>query len=234
MRIRSAEALLRWHDVPPSDFISVAEDCGLITSLGERVLRMACKAAAGWPAHITVAVNLSPIQFEKPGLVQVIAAALAESGLLASRLELEITESVLLRDSPTTGAILDHLKDLGVSIALDDFGTGYSSLGYLQRFWFDRIKIDQSFVERMNSDTGSLKIVRTIVMLAHSLGLAVTAEGVETDDQFAAVRGEGCDAVQGFYTGRPMPLAAFERLLAAERAELDTSHRRGGASRAAS
>jgi diguanylate cyclase (GGDEF)-like protein len=233
MQIGSAEALLRWGDVPPSEFIPVAEDSGLIVPIGEWVLRTACQAAAEWPGHIPVAVNLSPVQFEESGLVQVVARALAESGLDASRLELEVTENLFIDDSHTANAILEQLKDLGVTIALDDFGTGYSSLSYLQRFWFDRIKIDQAFVGRINRDEGSLKIVRTIVMLAHSLGLAVTAEGVETDEQFAAIRGEGCDCVQGFYTGRPLPLSVFERLVNGEQAATERARQRGDAAKAA-
>lgn len=216
--ISGAEALLRWHHpergmVPPSEFIPVAEECGLIVPLGEWAMKEACRAAAGWPKQVSVAVNLSPVQFEKPGLIDVVADALADSGLEASRLELEITESVLLHDNAVNVAVLDALSDRGVSIALDDFGTGYSSLSYLQRFSFDRIKIDHSFIRDITRNAGSLKIVRAIVMLAHSLGLVVTAEGIETDEQLAAVRGEGCDEVQGYYTGQPVPLKAFVELL---------------------
>ena len=212
--IGGAEALIRWHHpergmVSPAEFIPLAEKCGLIDQLGAWVIRHACLAAAAWPGHMGVAVNLSPVQFANPGLVRTVADALAESGLDPTRLELEITESVLLHDSAANIAVLDELSDLGVSIALDDFGTGYSSLSYLRRFSFDRIKIDHSFVRDITHNEGSLKIVRAIVMLAHSLGLAVTAEGVETDDQLAAVRGEGCDAVQGHYTGSPVPVASF-------------------------
>jgi len=173
------------------------------------VIRNACLAAAKWPGNITVAINLSPVQFDNSGLVETVAAALAETGLEPSRLELEITESVLLHDSALNIAVLDELSDLGVSIALDDFGTGYSSLSYLRRFSFDRIKIDHSFVCDITQNEGSLKIVRAIVMLAHSLGLSVIAEGVETDEQLAAIRGEGCDSVQGYYTGAPAPIAVF-------------------------
>jgi EAL domain-containing protein (putative c-di-GMP-specific phosphodiesterase class I) len=150
------------------------------------------------------------MQFDSPGLVRTVATALRESGVEASRIELEITESVLLHDNDVNVATLDELNDLGVTIALDDFGTGYSSLSYLHRFSFDRIKIDHSFIRDILRNEGSLMIVRAIVMLAHSLGLVVTAEGVETDDQLAAVRGEGCDSVQGYYIGRPMPLADFQ------------------------
>ena len=212
--ITGAEALIRWHHpergmVSPAEFIPLAEKFGLIDQLGAWVIREACLTAATWPGDTSVAVNLSPVQFANPGLVRTVADALAESGLDPTRLELEITESVLLHDSAVNIAVLDELSDLGVSIALDDFGTGYSSLSYLRRFSFDRIKIDHSFVRDITHNEGSLKIVRAIVMLAHSLGLAVTAEGVETDDQLAAVRGEGCDAVQGHYTGSPVPLASF-------------------------
>jgi EAL domain-containing protein (putative c-di-GMP-specific phosphodiesterase class I) len=216
--IEGAETLLRWHHpqrgiVSPSEFIPLAEQCGVIDELGAWVIRNACLAAAQWPDHIGVAVNLSPLQFANLDLVRTVAAALAEARLDAARLELEITESVLLHDSAVNIAVLDELSDLGVSIALDDFGTGYSSLSYLHRFSFDRIKIDHSFVRDITRNEGSLKIVRAIVMLAHSLGLKVTAEGVETDEQLAAIRGEGCDAVQGFYTGEPASVEAFiERL----------------------
>ncbi|KAB2941376.1 MAG: EAL domain-containing protein [Hyphomicrobium sp.] len=218
LAVTGAETLLRWHHpergmVSPAEFIALAEQCGLIEQLGAWAIRKACLAAVKWPRDIAVAVNLSPMQFDNPGLVRTVAAALEQSGLDPSRLELEITESVLLRDSAVNIAVLDELKDLGVSIALDDFGTGYSSLSYLHRFSFDRVKIDHSFIRDITRNEGSLKIVRAIVMLAHSLGLEVTAEGVETDEQLAAVRGEGCDAVQGHYTGTPTPVAAFlERL----------------------
>jgi EAL domain-containing protein (putative c-di-GMP-specific phosphodiesterase class I) len=169
------------------------------------------------PADIRVAINLSPMQFDRPGLVRTVAAALQESGVEPSRIELEITESVLLHDNDINVATLDELNDLGVTIALDDFGTGYSSLSYLHRFSFDRIKIDHSFIRDILRNEGSLMIVRAIVMLAHSLGLVVTAEGVETDEQLAAVRGEGCDSVQGYYIGRPMPLADFQSFVGTSR-----------------
>jgi len=216
--IELAEALLRWNHpergmVLPSEFIPLAEECGLIQDIGEWVIRKACAQAARWPGRVGIAVNLSPLQFENSDLGKVVASALKTSGLAASRLELEITESVLLQDCAVNAAILDELAELGVSIGLDDFGTGFSSLSYLQRFNVDRIKIDHSFVRDINTSEGALKIVRAIVMLAHSLGLQVTAEGVETDDQLAAVRGEGCDAVQGFYMGLPCPLGEFVKLL---------------------
>ncbi|MEO8420534.1 MAG: EAL domain-containing protein [Hyphomicrobium sp.] len=216
--IAGAEALLRWRHpergmIPPGEFIALAEQCGVIDQLGAWVIRNACLAAAKWPRDIGIAVNLSPVQFANPGLVCSVAGALADSGIEPARLELEITESVLLHDSAANIEVLDELSDLGVSIALDDFGTGYSSLSYLRRFSLDRIKIDHSFVRDITRNDGSLKIVRAIVMLAHSLGLKVTAEGVETDEQLAAVRGEGCDAVQGFYTGAPTPIGGFHERL---------------------
>ncbi len=218
MEVIRAEALLRWRDgaqgmIEPSEFIPVAEDTGLIVPLGAWAIEQACMAAASWPERVSVAVNLSPIQLEKPGLVGAVGNALKVSGLDASRLELEITELVLLQANDSNLSILDRLGDLGISIALDDFGTGYSSLSYLHRFGFDRLKIDHSFIKSINRNAGSLKIVRSIVMLAHSLGLKVTAEGVETDEQFAAVRGEGCDDVQGYYIGDPQPLETFPRCL---------------------
>jgi diguanylate cyclase (GGDEF)-like protein len=217
-RIVRAEALLRWRRkdgtlVPPSDFIPIAEDLGLINPLGTWALEQACLAAVDWPDTVGVAVNLSPVQFERPGLANVVAQALAKSGLPAHRLQLEVTESVLLHDNAVNVAVLDQLSDLGVSIALDDFGTGYSSLSYLQKFAFDKIKIDRSFIKSIGHDAGSLQIVRSIVTLAHSLGLSVTAEGVETEQQFMTVRGEGCDEAQGHFVGHPQPLEALKRLL---------------------
>ena len=222
MQIVGAEALIRWRHPErgltlPSEFVPIAEETGLIVPLGAWALEQACMAAASWPEHIEVAVNLSPVQFARLGLVSSVESALERSGLRPSRLRLEITESVLLHDSAVNVAILDQLSDLGVSIVLDDFGTGYSSLSYLQRFAFDHIKIDQAFVKNISDKPDSLKIVRSIVMLAHSLGLSVTAEGVETDAQFASVRGEGCDEIQGHYVGAAAPEATFVRLLASEK-----------------
>lgn len=222
MKLIRAEALLRWHHrergtIEPAEFIPIAEETGLIIPLGAQVIEQACEALADWPEDIGVAVNLSPVQFESPDLFRTISEALSKHGLLPARLQIEITESVLLADSSMNMALLDELNDLGVSIALDDFGTGYSSLSYLQRFPFDSIKIDRSFVQNICASRETLKIVRSMVMLAHSLGLRVTAEGVETDVQFAAVRGEGCDHVQGHYVAAPLPLARFQRMLAAHR-----------------
>jgi EAL domain-containing protein (putative c-di-GMP-specific phosphodiesterase class I) len=218
LEIAGAEALMRWRHrehgmIQPAQFIPIAEETGLIVPLGAWAIEEACRTAADWPEHVEVAVNLSPVQFERPGLVEAVAGALAQSGLRPSRLRLEVTESVLLHDNAANISILDRLKELGVSVALDDFGTGYSSLSYLQRFAFDRIKIDHSFVRNIGAKAGSLKIVHSIVMLAHSLGLCVTAEGVETEAQFTAVREEGCEEIQGFFLGGPLPAKEFRALV---------------------
>lgn len=218
LRVTRAEALLRWHHrergtITPAEFIPIAEETGLIIPLGAWVLDQACAAAASWPDDIDVAVNLSPVQFQSHSLSHEIVAALSKHGLKPSRLQVEVTESVVLADSSVNIAVLHELHDYGVSVALDDFGTGYSSLSYLQRFPFDSIKIDRSFVKNICSSREAVKIVRSIVMLAHSLGLRVTAEGVETDVQFAAVRGEGCDEVQGHYVARPVPLRLLVSML---------------------
>jgi len=187
-RVTSFEALMRWNHpergpVSPSEFIPVAEEMGLIIQLGEWALRQACSEAIHWPDKICVSVNLSPLQFSKGNLVSTVISALASSGLPASRLELEITESVLLEKSERNIAILNQLRDLGVRISMDDFGTGYSSIGYLRSFPFDKIKIDQSFVRDLLVDEGSLAIVRAIAGLGVSFGMTTTAEGVETVEQ---------------------------------------------------
>ncbi len=213
-RLAGFEALLRLDDesgrpVPPSLFVPVAEQMGLISVIGSFVLRRACATAAQWPSHLTVAVNLSPAQFENGNVYKEVAEALERSGLAPHRLELEITETLLLRDTEAVLAELVRLKHLGVSIAMDDFGTGYSSLRYLWRFPFDKIKIDQSFMQNLNANEMSVRtIVKTIIGLAHSLNMGVTVEGVETEAQAAFVRDVGCDQVQGYYFGRPM--AAME------------------------
>jgi diguanylate cyclase (GGDEF)-like protein len=216
--ISGLEALLRWHHpergrVSPAVFIPVAEETGLILPIGEWALRQACADAAGWPEHIKVAVNLSPAQFKSPNLVQMVFAALASSGLSAGRLELEITESVLLHDNAATVATLHQLRSLGVRIAMDDFGTGYSSLSYLRSFPFDKIKIDRCFVKDLaDEDGGSLAILRAVSNLGLSLGMATTAEGVETQDQVDKVRAEGCTEMQGYFFSPPRPIEEIERL----------------------
>ena len=214
-----AEALIRWHHpergvVSPADFIPLAEDTGLIGALGEWVLRAACTEALSWPAHLTVAVNLSPVQFRDARLAITIRNILAETRFPPARLELEITEGSLLQDEQRTLAILRELRALGIRISMDDFGTGYSSLSYLRSFPFDKIKIDQSFVRRTPDDKDSAAIVRAIAMLGTSLGMKTTAEGVETDAQSSFIAGEGCDQLQGYLISRPVPAKQVQALFA--------------------
>jgi diguanylate cyclase (GGDEF)-like protein len=217
-RITCFEALLRWEHaergaISPVEFIPVAEETGLIQPIGEWVLHEACRAAAGWPGEVRVAVNMSPVQFRNPRLFDTIQAAIAEARLSPNRLEIEITESLLLTDSDQTLETLHRLRDLGVRIALDDFGTGYSSLSYLRRFPFDKIKIDRSFMRDLARKGDSLAIIKAIIGLGHSLGMELVAEGVETEEQLNAVREQGCNEVQGFYFSPPMPPAAVRLLL---------------------
>jgi EAL domain-containing protein (putative c-di-GMP-specific phosphodiesterase class I) len=213
--ISGCEALIRWRHpngwVPPDTFILIAEEIGLIVPLGEWVIREACATAAQWPPHLKIAVNLSAAQFRNPGLVQVVMSALANSGLAAQRLELEITETILLDESEATLAVLYQLRELGVRIAMDDFGTGYSSLSYLQSFPFDKIKIDRSFIEGIADGGGSLNIVRAVTAMANGLGMITTAEGVETPEQLEAVRAEGCTEMQGFLFSPAVPANELER-----------------------
>jgi diguanylate cyclase (GGDEF)-like protein len=209
-----AEALVRWRHprrglIGPDQFIPLAEEIGIIDALGAWILREACAEAATWPAHVKIAVNLSPAQFRRGDLVDVITDALARSGVAAERLELEITESVLLQKSEGNLATLHAIKGLGVSIVLDDFGTGYSSLGYLRMFPFDKIKIDRVFVQELASRADCAAIVCAITGLARSLGIVTTAEGVETEEQLSLVRAAGCNLVQGFLFGRPGPAGAL-------------------------
>ncbi|WP_279482324.1 bifunctional diguanylate cyclase/phosphodiesterase [Aureimonas sp. SK2] len=202
------EALLRWKhpvkgNVPPLEFIPLAEENGLIVKIGEWVLRTACMEAASWPGDLIVAVNVSPLQFKADTLLETVASALGKSGLPAHRLELEITEGALLDDTDNVLETLAALRDIGVKISMDDFGTGYSSLSYLQKFPFNKIKIDRSFVANANADNEA--ILRAVAGLGASLGMAITAEGVETAEQLARIRDERCTHVQGYLTGRPMP-----------------------------
>jgi diguanylate cyclase (GGDEF)-like protein len=220
--ISAFEALIRWQHsergmVSPGAFIPLAEEIGLIVPLGEWILRTACSVAARWPDHIKICVNLSPVQFRSRGLVEVVIGALAASGLRPGRLELEITEAVLLADTETTLAVLHQLRGLGVRIAMDDFGTGYSSLSYLQTFPFDRIKIDRSFVKGVAEDIGSLNIVRAVAALAKGIGMATTAEGVETQEQLDAVKAEGCTEMQGYLFSRALPARDIGQLLLSKR-----------------
>ena len=211
------EALLRWNHpvrgaVSPAEFIPVAEESGLISPLGTWALNEACREAASWPGETRVAVNVSAVQFRKEGLEQAVIRALAASGLPARRLELEITESVLMQDSDAVIDCLHRLRGLGVRIALDDFGTGYSSLSYLCRFPFDKIKVDRSFVRDLDSPVAAA-IVRAIVGIGERLGSTITAEGVETEEQLRRLRGKGCTEVQGFLLARPMPAEEARRFL---------------------
>ncbi|HEU0059921.1 MAG TPA: EAL domain-containing protein [Hyphomicrobiaceae bacterium] len=215
--INAFEALIRWRHpekglIAPSQFIALAEEIGCIVALGEWALREACAVAATWPDGLKVAVNLSALQFRSPGLIDVVIGALRQSGLAAERLELEITEAVLLQDNETTLATLYGLRALGVRISMDDFGTGYSSLSYLQSFPFDKIKIDRSFIENITEGVSAINIVRAITAMARGLGMTTTAEGVETQEQRAAVAFEGCTEMQGYLFSKPLPAHDVERL----------------------
>jgi diguanylate cyclase (GGDEF)-like protein len=212
------EALIRWRHkqrglVPPMEFIPLAEEIGLIVPLGDWVVQEACRQAATWPNCITVAVNLSPAQFKNPHLATTIRGALKASGLSPDRLILEITESVLLQDTPATLRILDRLHSLGLSIALDDFGTGYSSIGYLRSFPFDTLKIDRSFIHDLGIKPDALAIVHTIVDLGRALGMSVIAEGVETTDQLTTLQAERCTEVQGYLFSEPLPAKDIPALI---------------------
>ena len=211
------EALLRWRtpergNISPAEFIPLAEELGLIIPIGEWVMRTACKEAVGWSRPVTIAVNISAVQFHDNKLVAMVAGALAASGLDPARLELEITEGALLDNTSTVLQQLNALRELGIRISMDDFGTGYSSLSYLQKFPFDKIKIDQSFV-RGDQSRGGSAIVRAVTGLGVSLGMKTIAEGVETQEQLEQVRANGCNSVQGYLTGRPLAATAAAALL---------------------
>ncbi|MDN3278902.1 EAL domain-containing protein [Frankia sp. RB7] len=221
--VNGCEALLRWHHpergmVSPADFIPVAEDTGLIGEIGEWVLRQACTEAASWPGDIHIAVNVSPVQFRSKTLALKVAAALAESGLAPGRLELEITETVLIRDDAEALTILQQLRELGVRIALDDFGTGYSSLSYLHRFPFDKIKIDRSFISDIGQSEDSSPIVQAVVHMAAARHMATTAEGVETEAQREVLRQLGCSQMQGWLFSPAVPAAKLRQLLSKQAA----------------
>jgi len=224
-QVRGFEALIRWRHpqrgmIAPMEFIPVAEETGLIVPLGEWVLRQACREAASWPPDLSVAVNLSVAQFKSRQLVPTIVNTLATSGLPPARLELEITESVLLHESDGTLATLHQLRDVGIKISLDDFGTGYSSLGYLRKFPFDKIKIDGSFIHDVPSKDDSLAIIRAVVAIGASLGINTTAEGVETTEQFERLRMEGCTEVQGYLFSPPRPAGEIRKLVASMQPKL--------------
>jgi predicted signal transduction protein with EAL and GGDEF domain len=220
-----AEALLRWPHaarglVSPALFVPLAEEIGLIGEIGQWVLAQAAAEACRWPDTTHLAVNVSPRQLADAGLVDRVAAVLAETGLPPARLELEVTESALLADEERTRLLLSRLRDLGVGLALDDFGTGFSSLSALHRYPFTRLKIDRSFITGCTDDAGRGSVVRTIAVLAHTLGMAVTAEGVETGAQRQFVTDLGCDTLQGYLLGRPMPAADIRRLANGRRRHL--------------
>jgi diguanylate cyclase (GGDEF)-like protein len=221
-RVTGFEALLRWHSptrglVSPADFIPLAEELKLIVPIGRWVLETACKEAASWSEDLSIAVNVSAIQFDEPTFAGQVESALRDSGLTPGRLELEITESVLLGDKNKALKTLHAVRALGVRISMDDFGTGYSSLSYLRSFPFDKIKIDQSFVRENADNPGCLAIVKAIASLGKSLGMTTTAEGVETDEQMSRVTADGCTDVQGYLVSRPMPPAQIETYLASRR-----------------
>ncbi|HMK78118.1 MAG TPA: EAL domain-containing protein [Xanthobacteraceae bacterium] len=215
---RCCEALLRWHCpergmVSPGEFIPVVEEMGLIVALGEWVIRQACRDAAQWPGDICVAVNLSPTQLIHKSLLPTVLSALAAAQLPARRLELEITEAVLMQNTEITLQTLHQLRELGIRISMDDFGTGYSSLSYLRSFPFDKIKIDRCFINGLDNSAESSAIVQAVTGLAESLGMTTTAEGVETAEQLERVRALGCTDVQGFYYSRPVPVRELAKLL---------------------
>jgi EAL domain-containing protein (putative c-di-GMP-specific phosphodiesterase class I) len=213
-RVTGFEALLRWNSptrgrVAPADFIPLAEQTGLIVPIGEWVLRTACAEAASWPAYVRVAVNLSPVQFKSKRLVALVQETLEASGLVPRRLELEITETVLLQETELVMTMLHSLHDLGVRISMDDFGTGYSSLSYLRMFPFDKIKIDRSFVHELAKNEDCAAIVSAVAGLGRSLRIGTVAEGVETQDQLLLVQAAGCTHAQGYLFGKPCPVAAL-------------------------
>jgi diguanylate cyclase (GGDEF)-like protein len=218
-QISGFEALIRWNHprhglMLPADFIPLAEETALIVPIGEWVLRQACAEAAKWPSAVRVAVNLSSVQIRSRGLSQTVSNALACSGLASDRLQLEITESVLLLDSESTLDTLHELRALGVRISMDDFGTGYSSLSYLRSFPFDKIKIDRSFVHGLSSNKESRAIIRAVVGLGSSLGMSTTAEGVETQEELDHMRREGCTEAQGYFFSKPRPAKDVYTMLA--------------------
>ncbi|MBR0653811.1 putative bifunctional diguanylate cyclase/phosphodiesterase [Plastoroseomonas arctica] len=217
-RVTGFEALIRWNHpergmIPPMAFIPVAEERGMISAIGEWVLRAACVEAAGWPASMTVAVNVAVAQFANGRLASIVRDALAASGLAGSRLEIEITESLALAQTEAVRAQIEAIRAMGVRIAVDDFGTGYSSLAQLRNLPFDRLKIDRSFVRELPAGLESLAIIRAVAELGSALGLQITAEGVETEEQRDGLKAMGCTAAQGFYYGRPEPAASVPGMM---------------------
>ncbi|GBR06592.1 EAL domain-containing protein [Acetobacter oeni] len=216
-KITAFEALARWPHpergmIPPDRFIPLAEETGLIVPLGEWVLRKACTVAATWSSDISIAVNLSPTQFQRIDLVEMVSSVLKETGLEPCRLELEVTESLLMEDMEKALALVTDLRKRGVRVALDDFGTGYSSLAYLHNFPFDKVKVDRTFINKITNDPNAWTIVESIIVMSHKLKLRVTAEGIETGAQLSLLQGHGCDEMQGFLLGRPMPETDASRM----------------------
>jgi predicted signal transduction protein with EAL and GGDEF domain len=217
-RITGFEALLRWNHpekgvISPAEFIPIAEESDQILLLGDWVLRQACEEAVNWSDDLKVAVNLSAVQLRQSSLAQSVISALGSAGLAANRLELELTETALLKNHEQTSALLHQLRSLGARISMDDFGTGYSSLSYLRKFPFDKIKIDRSFVQDLSSTSESMAIIRAVTGLAGSLNVTTTAEGVETEKQLELLRAEGCTEAQGYLIGRPMAKTDVRKLL---------------------
>jgi EAL domain-containing protein (putative c-di-GMP-specific phosphodiesterase class I) len=217
--VKSFEALLRWSnpeigEIPPSKFITIAEETGLIVRIGEWVLRTALEEATHWPRDVSIAVNISPLQLQHPSFLLTLISALSQTGLDARRVELEITETVFLHINPLMQKVLHQIQTLGVRLAIDDFGTGYSSLGYLRDSNFDTIKIDRSFVQAVSKDDPeSGAIIKAVVALAGNLGMATIAEGVETNEQLEMMRALGCDRIQGYIFSDPLRGASVKSLL---------------------
>lgn len=216
--ITGVEALARWNHptkglIMPNDFIPLAEETGLILKIGEFVLQKACQAAASWPGHLLVAVNVSSVQVQSEGFVQTVQSVLERTGLAPGRLELEVTESLMINNPQNALNVLQMLKNLGVRIVMDDFGTGYSSLNYLQSFAFDKVKIDRSFISNIKDTDSSADIIKAIIDLGMTLGMKTTAEGVETKEQLEQLKAKGCDQVQGYHISHPLPEADLNGLL---------------------
>jgi predicted signal transduction protein with EAL and GGDEF domain len=232
-RIKTFEALVRWFhpekgELRPDEFIPVAEESGVIVTLGNWITAQAARACAQWPEDVSVAVNLSPLQIRAPGAALGILSALRESGLDPTRLELEVTESLFLDDSPATAHFIEELSAKGIKFALDDFGTGYSSLGYINTFPFDKIKVDRSFVSGPNVGKQSEAIIRAVVEMGSTLEMEIVAEGLETIEQVKAVRKAGCTLGQGYYFSRAVPDYLAAMLLAEERKEDPLAERKTG------
>lgn len=233
-KICGFEALVRWRHpekgmIPPDVFIPVAEDIGLIAPLGEWILRQACGVAVQWPDNLKVAVNISPVQFRETGLLPQVIRALASSGLAPGRLELELTETACLNDDTAMISVLHQIRDLGVRVVTDDFGIGYSSLSLLQKFPFDKIKIDRTFVQEMSKSACSLSIVRAVVALAKGLGIPSTAEGVENAEQLESIISEGCTEMQGYLLSRPLPARQIAKFLESRQHEREPTKRAASA-----